>query len=89
MDITKSRVQGCDVKAVLQSYIFISHKIFHRLEAMASSVLEELVHHEDKENFPISKLSKVWESGVIKAKILDHLKEISKFYQRTVEEAAR
>ena len=56
---------------------------------MASSVLEELVHHEDKESFPISKLSKVWESGVIKAKILDHLKEISKFYQRTVEEAAR
>lgn len=55
---------------------------------MASSVLEELVHHEDKESFPISKLSKVWESGVIKAKILHHLKELSKF-SRTLEEAAR
>lgn len=64
-------------------------QLFHRLMAIASSVLEELVHQEDKESFPISKLSKIWESGLIKGKILDHLKEISKFKARTLEEAAR
>ena len=62
--------------------------MFHRIEATASSVLEELVHHENKESFPISKLSKVWESGVIKGRILDHLKALSR-YSRTLEEAAR
>ena len=55
---------------------------------MVSSVLEELVHQEDRESFPITKLSKIWESGVIKGKILDHLKESSKL-SRTLEEAAR
>ena len=63
--------------------------MFHRIEASASSVLEELVHHEDKESFPISKLSKVWESGVIKGRILHHLKALSRVYSRTLEEAAR
>ena len=55
---------------------------------MASSVLEELVHQQDKESFPITKLSKIWESGLIKVKILDHLKESSKL-SRTLEEAVR
>ena len=36
----------------------------------------------------IIKLFKVWESGVIKGKILDHLKALCK-HRRTLEEAAR
>ena len=36
----------------------------------------------------IIKLFKVWESGVIKGKILDHLKTLCK-HRRTLEEAAR
>ena len=55
---------------------------------MVSSILDELVHHQDKQSFPISKLKKIWESGVIKGMILDQLKGLSK-HKRTLEEAAR
>ena len=55
---------------------------------MVSAVLDELVHHQDKESFPISKLCKIWDSGVIKERILDQLKGLSK-NKRTLEEAAR
>ena len=65
--------------------------MFDRLEASASSVLNELVHKEDKKSFPISRLSKVWESGLIKGRILEHLKALWRLEcrERTLEEAAR
>ena len=66
-------------------YIDISRVIG---EGMVSAVLDELVHHQDKESFPISKLCKIWDSGVIKERILDQLKGLSK-NKRTLEEAAR
>ena len=66
-------------------YAFISRVID---EDMVSATLEELVHHPDQESFPISKLRKIWESGVIKANILHQLKGLS-MHKRTLEEAAR
>lgn len=59
-----------------------------RASEEAGGVLEELVYEKDTKRFPISKLVKVWESGVIKGKILDHLKALCK-HKRTLEEAAR